>query len=94
MGEITIENLAIIVENVAGADPLKFTRARPVVEARILLVHCLRAKGYTQQRIGDLLGLPRITIQHYCANFADAEKYNTIPGLLQKWARLKNLLDL
>ena len=94
MGDITIENLAIIVENICGADPLKVTRARPVVEARVLLVQCLRAKGYTQQRVAELIGFPRITIQHYCAVFADAMKYNNIPGLLQKWERLKDILDL
>lgn len=89
-----IENLALIVESVAGADPLRFSRSRPNVEARVLLVSALREKGYTQREIGEVLGLPRITIQHYCSIMRDAQMYNNIPGLLPKWARLKNILDL
>ena len=90
----SIENLALIVENITGADPFRPGRARPVVEARVLLVAALRADGWTQQAIADAIGWQRITIQHYCALFKDAERYGNIPGMMGSWKRLKDILDL
>lgn len=91
---MTIESLSILVESVAGADPTRNSRSRPVVEARTLLVHALRASGKTQQQVADAIGYPRITIQHYDDLWRDAVQYNNNPPLLAKWERLKNLLDL
>lgn len=91
---MTVEHIATIVESITGADPLKEGRARPNVDARVLLVQVLRAQGYTQQRIGDLLGYKRITIQHYCALFAEARQYRNAPDLLRAWDKLKTILDL
>lgn len=92
--DMTTEALATLVESIAGADPMRCNRSRPVVEARVLLVQCLRAQGYTQQRIADELGFKRETIQHYCVLWKDAEQYNNIPGLMGKWDKLKFILDL
>lgn len=94
MREITIEALAGIVESVAGADPTRNSRSRPVVEARTLLVHALRAQGKTQEQVAAAIGYPRITIQHYDELWRDAVNYNNNPPLLARWAKLQTILDL
>lgn len=89
-----IEALASCVENIMGADPLRAGRTRPVVEARVLLVAVLRAQGYTQQRIADLLGFARISIQHYDAIFRDAMTYPSRPEIVKGWKKLQKIYDI
>lgn len=91
---MNIESLAAIVESVTGADPLKEGRARPLVYSRVLLVQVLRTQGWTQQRIADAIGYARLTVQHLCVLFRDAEQYANNPELLKKWNKLKTVLDL
>lgn len=91
---MNVEILASIVESITGCDPLRAGRSRPVVYARVLLVHALREQGYTQQRIGELIGFTRISVQHYCTLFAEAKTYNNNPELLRNWKRLRAVLDL
>jgi hypothetical protein len=89
---MNVEILASIVESITGFDPLRAGRSRPVVYARVLLVHALREQGYTQQRIGELIGFTRIAVQHYCTMFAEAKTYNNNPELLRDWERLGAVL--
>ena len=91
---MTLENLALIIESVTGADPLRLTRKRAVVDARTLLVHAYRVQGRTEQQIADDIGYSRAAVHHYCALFSDAEEYNNNPALLRNWSRLKSVLDL
>lgn len=91
---MTVESLAAIVESVTGADPLKERRSRPLVYARVLLVHALRSQGWTQERIAAAIGFNRMSIQHYCEMWRDAETYGNNPELLKNWKHLQTILDL
>ena len=91
---MTIESLSIIVESIAGANPLASNRSRPVVLARTLLANALLLKGGTENSVGEEMGYDASTIHHYRQLLRDAQKYGTDPYLLRDWKKLKNTLDL
>ena len=53
---MNIENLAVLVESLAGADPMRASRARPVVEARTILVAALLATGMSENAVAEQTG--------------------------------------
>lgn len=91
---MTIESLATLVESISGADPMRSTRSRPVVEARTILVAALLAQGMTEEAASRAIGFSRGTIHHYRELMRDAEKYGNAPDMLTNWKKLKALLDL
>lgn len=91
---MTLEHLIILVDSIVGADPLKASRARPVIDARTILVNALFAQGYTEQAVADMIGYARPTIHHYRELMRDAEKYGNNPEMLTQFAKLKNIMDL
>ena len=91
---MTIENLAVLVESITGADPMKASRARPIVEARVILVAALFASGMTENTAAQQTGFNRSTIHHYRDLMRDAQQYGNAPQMLMNWNKLKSLLDL
>ena len=92
--DMTTEALATLVESIAGADPMRASRARPVVEARTILVAALLAGGMSENAAAAETGFNRCTIHHYRDLLRDAEKYGNAPEMLANWHKLKSLLDL
>ena len=94
MKPILTETLAIIVENICGADPLRAGRARPVVEARVLLANALlELRGYTEEETATAIGFDRCTIHHYKTLLADARHYGNNPAMLRRWDKLKKIVE-
>ena len=91
---MTTENLATLVESITGADPMRYSRARPVVEARAVLVSALRAQGLSEEAIAQEIGFSRGCIHHQIELMRDAERYGNAPQMLSYWKKLKALLDL
>lgn len=91
---MTLENLINLVDDIAGADPLKNSRARPVVIARTLLVNVLFEEGYSEHAVGDMIGFSRDTIHHYRRLMQDARKYNNDAVMMKKWDELHKVLAL
>ena len=91
---MTTEALATIVESITGADPMRVTRARPVIEARTILVAALLAQGMTEEAAAREIGFARGTIHHYRDLLRDAQQYGNAPQMLANWKKLKALLDL
>lgn len=89
---MNVENIALIVESLAGADPLAASRTRPVVEARCILVAALRSQGWTETAAGEAIGFNHSTIHHYGEMLSDARLYN--PALWAKWMKLKKILEI
>lgn len=83
-----VDYLSVIVENLTGFDPLKDTRKRGNVEARVLLANALLTMGMTETATGDLLGKNHSTIHYYRDLLKD------LPGLQKNFDRLKKILDL
>lgn len=83
-----VDYISVIVENLTGFDPLKDTRKRGNVEARVLLANALLTMGMTETATGDLLGKNHSTIHHYRDLLKD------LPCLQKNWERLKKILDL
>ena len=92
--DMTIEALATLVESIAGADPMRASRARPVVEARAILVAALLAGGMSENTAAAETGFNRCTIHHYRDLLRDAEQYGNAPQMLANWRKLKTILDL
>ena len=91
---MTTEALATLVESIAGADPMRCNRSRPVVLARTLLANALLLQGGTENSVGEEMGYDASTIHHYRQLLRDAQNYGTDPYLLRDWQKLKNTLDL
>lgn len=91
---MNVENTALIVEHITGADPLKNSRQRGVIMARTLLVNALLYSGYTEQRAADSLGFGHPNIHHHRQKLRDALAYNNDPDLVTYWTKLKKILDL
>ena len=83
-----VDYISVIVENLTGFDPLKDTRKRGNVEARVLLANALLTMGMTENATGDLLGKNHSTIHHYRDLLKD------LPCLQKNFDRLKKILDL
>jgi transposase len=92
--DMTTEALATLVESIAGADPMRCNRSRPVVEARIILTQALLTQGLTEEAVAEKLGFNRSTINYYRERMRDAQKYGNAPEMLANWYKLKSLLDL
>ena len=73
---------------------MRATRARPVVEARCILVGALLAQGLSENAAAEQTGFTRSTIHHYRDLLRDAQQYGNAPQMLANWYKLKALLDL
>lgn len=91
---MTLESLINLVDDISGADPLKNSRARPVIIARTLLVNILFEEGYSEHAVGEMIGFSRDTIHHYRRLMQDARKYNNDAVLIKKWDELQKVLAL
>lgn len=83
-----VDYIAAIVERIAGADPLKDTRKRENVEARVLLANALLTMGMTETEAGALIGRDHSTIHYY------RECLKDLPALQPKWKQLKEIFDI
>lgn len=91
---MTVDTLALLVEDITGSDPLRANRTRPVVDARCLLVNALIARGMKEREAAALSGFSRPTIHYHKQRLSDAMRYGTDPQLLDRWERLRILIDL
>lgn len=84
---------ALIVESVAGHDPLNASRKREVVTARALLVWSFFMDGCTEKAVADAIGWDRGAVHHYRDIFRDALQYGNRPELVDGWNKLRKILD-
>lgn len=91
---MTTEALATLVESIAGADPMRCNRSRPVVEARVILTQALLTQGLTEEAVAEKIGFNRSTIHYYRERMHDAQQYGNAPEMLNNWYKLKTILDL
>ena len=90
----TLEHYAQIVESVTGHSPLAESRARPIVEARIVLASLLLDRGMTECEAGRAIGWDHSTIHHYREIMRDAKQYGTRPQMVASYRQIKSILDL
>lgn len=62
--------------DVTEQDILGKSRQSDVVDARWMVIHIMRKKGYTTKQIAPLMCHPIRTINHACNSFLDRVKYS------------------
>lgn len=76
MTEKQIQRLLKIVGDVFDVDPLKKTRQRDHVQARMIVMKILRDKGYSFSRVAKVLNLNHSSIIHHTKDFDFQLKYD------------------
>ena len=88
------EVMKVVTEllEVNEVDVLGKSRELDVVDARWMVMHLLREKGYQTKQISPLMCKPERTVNHALSNFEDRVKYS-LNGLGNTLAIAKQMLS-